>query len=111
MATANKSCINELVTETYLQIDKSPSDMKHHSSMSPNNLYFIFNLLEDIVTLSILAAIKIDHLVAPFIKNRLLIAAKGEFLLFLYSHIHKIISTDDSKYIEEIDEPYSADEN
>lgn len=53
MATANKSCINELVTEAYLQIDKSPSDMKHHSSMSPNNLYFIFNLLEDIVTLSI----------------------------------------------------------
>lgn len=109
MAAANVSCINGLVTEACLRIDKSPSDMKHHSSMSHNNLYFIFNLLEDIVTLSILVAVKIGHLVAPFVKNRLLIAAKGKVLLFLYSHIHKIFSTDDWKCLEEVDEPYSAE--
>lgn len=65
--------------------------MKHHSSMLPNNLCFIFNLLEDIVTLSILAAIKINHLIAPSIKNRLLIAAKEIDLVLLYLHIHKLL--------------------
>lgn len=88
MAVAGMKCINVLVTKVCLQIHKSPSDVKHDSSMPPNNLYFIFNLLEDIVTPSILASIKINHLIAPSIKNRLLIAAKEIDLLLLYSHIH-----------------------
>lgn len=83
MAVAGMKSINVLVTKVCLQIHKSLSDMKHHSSMLPKNLYFIFNLLEDVVTPSILAAVKINHLIAPSIKNRLLIAAKEIDLLLL----------------------------
>lgn len=58
--------------------------VQHHP-----NLQFVFNLFEDIVTLDILAALKITHFVAPSIKNILLIDAKEIDLLLLYSHIHK----------------------
>lgn len=61
MAVAGMKRINVLVTKVCLQLHKSPSNMNHHSSMTANNLYFILNLLDYIVTLGILAAIKINY--------------------------------------------------
>lgn len=82
MAVAGMNCISSsivLITKVCLQMHKSPNDMKHHSSMPPNNLYFVFNLLETSwqqlkLTTSLLHLSKID--------------AKEIDLLLLYSHVH-----------------------
>lgn len=61
--------------------------MKHHSAMPPNNLYFVFNFLDDTVTLSMLAAIKIIHLTALSIQHYIANCCKRHiFFIALFRH-------------------------
>lgn len=90
MAVAGMKCINVWATKVCLQIHKSPRKMKHHRSMPPNNLYFLFNFFWKIqLHWASWQQLKLSTSLLYLFKTRLQIAAKDIYFLLLYSDIHK----------------------